>query len=197
MKRSRPLVVLSMAVLATLLILTSAGPAVAGTGDVNFFLGQKMLKKSDWEPFENQPEFGAEVSFGKQDWPVLIATDLFGSARERTEFGVKVTASTSELDIGVRKIWEKGRIRPYIGGGFGSIEGKVEAETGGSTVSSSDSAFGAWLGGGVFWRIGTRFNIGASARWSQAKINAEPNTEVEAGGFHLGLLLGWGWPKTQ
>src|SRR3989442_15353682 len=37
-----------------------------GTGQVNFVLGQKMLDKNDWEPFDQQIEDGAEVSWGKK-----------------------------------------------------------------------------------------------------------------------------------
>ena len=79
-----------------------------GTGQVNFFVGQKSLDDDDWMPVEDQPEFGAVMSFGQVDWPVHIAVDVLGSATEEDIFlggNVTVTGMTFEIDAGVRKIW--------------------------------------------------------------------------------------------
>jgi hypothetical protein len=50
-----------------------------------------------------------------------------------------------------------------------------------------------WAGGGVFWRLGRRFNLGGTVRWSDAQVTLFDN-DVQAGGVTYGLLLGWGWP---
>jgi hypothetical protein len=60
-------------------------------------------------------------------------------------------------------------------------------------VSQSESGGGGWLGGGVFWRLGERFNLGLAARFTSAEVRF-PAGDIEAGGTHLGLTLGWGWP---
>ena len=85
-------------------------------GNVNFFLGAKSLSSS-WEPFENQFELGAVMNFGQESWPVSIAADLLTSADE-TEF---MTGWTIELDAGIRKVWNKRTVFPYVGGGIAVI----------------------------------------------------------------------------
>jgi hypothetical protein len=169
-----------------------APPSLAA-GNVNFILGQKMLDKDDWDPLEDQPEFGAQITVGGADWPVHIAIDVIGSLDEETVFGEDVTGSTVEVAPGVRKIWGKNKTHPFVGGGIALVQGEVEV----FSVSFDDTGTGYWIDGGVFWRLGPRFNIGFDARWSSAKIDfdvfGDPINDVEAGGEHLGLLLGWGW----
>jgi len=91
---------------------------------------------------------------------------------------------TTELDFGVRKVWEKGALRPYFGGGLGLVTGAREVDTGFGTVDDDDTALGIWIGGGIFWRLGSRFNIGLSARYSQASVDLF-GVEVEAGDRRL------------
>ena len=192
--------------LALALTLSLAAAATAHAewdGNVNFLVGQKWLDKDDWEPFEEQPEFGVLTSFGRPDWPVHVALDVFGSSDEREVFDPSIPAaattraSTFELGAGVRKTWSLGKnggTRPYVGGGIAFIDGEVEIEVFGLTTSVEDDAIGPWVSGGVFWRLGKRFNIGFDARYTSADIELAPGTgEVDAGGLHAGLLLGFGW----
>jgi hypothetical protein len=172
------------------------------TGDVNFVLGQKWLDPDDWAPVENQSEFAVNGSWGNEAWDIHIATD-FSYSRDRGElfdpsigFPLKITLSTWELSVGYRKIWETRNIRSFIGGGFGLINAKAEGEALGVTVSEDGSSVGPWVAGGVFWRLGSRFNIGIDARYSDAKVKIS-DVDVEAGGFHGGLILGWGWPASR
>jgi hypothetical protein len=158
---------------------------------VNFFLGQKSLKKDDWEPLEKQDEFGAEVTFGKKDWPIYIAVDLFSSTTDDTSLGIKSEGSTDEFGVGVRKIWKSGNTMPYVGGGVALVNGNIKVDSLG--IDESDSSIGEWVGGGVFWRLGSRFNLGVGVRYSKATITLF-GVDGEAGGLHYGLLLGWGWP---
>lgn len=184
-----------VAVLLLLLVVGLAAPRAArADGDVNFFLGQKSLNKDDWDPMESQSEFGAEVTFGKKDWPIDIAIDLFSSSDDVTSLGVKVEGSTMEFGVGVRKIWKSGNTMPYFGGGLASISGKFKVDAVG--LDESDSSLGAWFGGGVFWRLGPRFNIGIAARYSKATITLF-DVDGEGGGIHYGLILGWGWPASK
>ena len=182
--------------LVIVLSLTAPSLALSGTGNVNFFLGQKYLKESDWEPVEDQPEFGAEISFGGESWPVLIAVDVFGSTNEETISGIDIEGSTAEIGVGVRRIWEPGRTRPYIGGGLALVVAEFEGRFSGVTLSEDDTGIGAWVGGGVFWRLGSRFNLGIAARYSKAEVTIF-GVDAEAGGTHVGILLGWGWPASQ
>jgi len=60
-------------------------------------------------------------------------------------------------------------------------------------VSASDTATGVWLDGGAFWRPGKHFNIGVEARVSRATTEPVTGVGMEAGGFHLAMILGFGW----
>ena len=163
------------------------------TGNVNFFLGQKTLDKNDWEPFEEQGEFGVLVDFKQESWPVSIAIDLLASLDEHTISGIETDASTSEFDIGVRKIWEVAgsSIRPFVGGGLAFINAEIEA-TNVVSVSVDDSGTGIWLNGGVYWTLGQHFNLGLQARYSKAEVTLA-GIDGEAGGTHAGIMLGYHW----
>jgi hypothetical protein len=173
------------------LVAASVTPSHAGMEyDVNFVLGNKSLDENDWEPFEDQPELAVCSAFGKADWPVRIALDLMGSRDDRHLLGTTISGSTTEFDVGVRKIWNRNRTRPFLGGGLAFVTGRIEI--GGSDIE--DDGGGAWIDGGAFWRLGKRFNIGVEARVSRAEISIGP-VDVEAGGDHIGLILGFGSPS--
>jgi hypothetical protein len=178
-------------VLASLFLL--AAPAVfAGEGHVNLFLGQKQLEHDFQLDVADQDEFGVQVSFGNPDWPVMVAVDLMTSSADERVGPLVVDVSTTELNTGVRKFWEKGRARPYIGGGLAFINGEVTIDTGLGDLSGDESAVGVWIGGGAFWRLGRSFNIGVDARITRAEAEVG-GVDTELGGNHIGLLLGWGW----
>jgi hypothetical protein len=65
-----------------------------------------------------------------------------------------------------------------------------------STGTLNGSALGLWIGGGIYWRLGSRFNIGLAARYSSASVELF-GVDVEAGGPMYGMLLGWGWPASK
>ena len=198
--------------LAFILPLTSSG--LDARGDINFFLGQKKLADDSLEPLDRQFEFGTQMSFGGEKWPVAIAVDIMLSADAESvnvdyydyyyygyySYDGYIVAATAEIDVGVRKTWEfdTNPIRPYVGGGLGIMSGAVVLtdDDGDEIESDSDATVGFWAGGGVFWRLGSKFNLGLSLRYSKAeldlsKVSLEKKTDV--GGFHAGLLLGWGW----
>jgi len=183
-------------VAAAAFIASSAPKADEWTVDLNGLFGQKMLKESDWAPIENQTEFGLEMTWGKKDWPIYIATDFFGSTGSDTVAGAKVDGRTAEFGPGVRKIWDARPIRPYVGGGLAFIRIDQKGSVPGGTDKGTDWGTGIWLGGGAFWRLGQHFNAGIAARVSIA--DTRPLDEkVSTGGTHLGLLLGWGWPARK
>jgi len=181
-------------------------PAHAGAvGQVNFFLGQKSLDSSVPDAVQDQLEFGAVMSFGQSDWPVYIAADVLTSVDEETvaAFGgnVTLTAVTFEFDSGVRKIWKAGKggkVLPYVGGGIGIIGAALELDNGFVSVDADDAALGLWADTGVFFRLGSHFNIGVDLRYSTADVDLDFGSgivlqDVNAGGFSYGMLLGFGW----
>ena len=203
MSRTNPVrglivIVVSAFLLVVSTVLTLAAPARARdggcTGEANFILGQKVLDESEWQPVENQDLFGVEVSWGGKSWPIQIATDLFGSYKEDSKEGI--TAKTSEFGMGVRKIWGRRHVHPYLGGGAAVVYGAAEMDFSGIIVKDSDISTGAWAGGGIFWRLGSRFNLGLAARYSRSKVTLF-DSDLEAGGYEGGLILGWGWPAAR
>lgn len=200
---------LGIGALATAILLALGSTAWAGgTGHVNFVLGQKQLDAGDWDPVDRQSEFGAVMSFGREGWPVFIAVDILASADDGTldddVLGpVDVTAATVEVAAGVRKIWDRHGAYPYVGGGLAAVGAAVELDSdlfpGDPDSDADDSAIGPWVGGGVFWRLGPRFNLGFDVRWTAAKTDlvfdgaTGTSSDIEIGGLHYGLSLGFGW----
>jgi hypothetical protein len=176
-----------------LMLLVLNAQANAYTGNVNFFLGQKSLDSDDWRPLEDQGEFGVLVDFKQSHWPVSVAIDILVSADEATELGIRFEGITSEINGGVRKIWEVSgsSIRPYIGGGLALVSADLEASAF-TTVSDDDNSIGIWLNGGIYWTLGKSFNLGLDIRYSQAEVTIV-GVDVEAGGTHAGLILGYHW----
>jgi hypothetical protein len=179
-------------------------------GHVNFFVGQKALDSDDWNPADKQPELGVVMTFGRSDWPVEIALDVLRSTKEDdyVDWGLwnlgtaKFTGATLEIAPGIRKVWNLGRTRPYVGGGMALIKASVEYEYPTVTYDAEETTLGPWLGGGVFWRLGSRFNLGFDVRWSSGDVNLEVNDDnlfvlnaynVKAGGLHTGVTVGIGW----
>lgn len=184
---------------STVLLLIGAILVIAGSVcpsqaqmeyEVNFVLGEKMLDESDWEPLEGQAALAVCSTFGKADWPVMIALDLLVSADSMDVAGIDLTAGTTEFDAGIRKIWKTKNARPFVGGGLSFLSGKLEIED----LSVDGDGVGAWIDGGVFWRLGRRFNIGIEARVSRGEITIS-SFDVEAGGEQIGLILGFGSPS--
>jgi hypothetical protein len=177
--------------------LLTASAASAGP-QVNFFLGQKALD-GDWNPIDRQAELGAVMTFGREAWPVQIAADVLVAGEDGTLPGaVDVKGATYELASGVRKIWGKKAFHPFAGAGVAIVGAKVELESAAGSADDTDTSVGPWIDGGVFWRLGMRFNLGVNVRWSHADVDLDfgpgiPSPEMDAGGLHYGLLLGFGW----
>jgi opacity protein-like surface antigen len=189
------------------------------TGDINIYLGNKMLDKDDWSineegvklELDTQRQAGLDIDFGKKSWPVYIALGYLSSSADDSiseEIAIddmiipvktKMEGSTKEIRLGVKKIWEPtSAIRPYIGGGLAMInaEGKITASAEGisSGISADDQAVGFYVNGGVYWTIADHFNLGVDVGYSKAKVTFdELESDMEAGGVHYGLMLGYHW----
>jgi len=172
------------------------------TGNINAFLGMKYLDEGDWEPLDEQEEFGIKVDFKQQGWPVSIAIDYLSSSDDGTmlmyhpRFGTvpfNFEGETSELCFGVRKIWDYfPTMRPFIGGGIAFINAEIEGRALGKRLSVDDDAVGIWVNGGIYWTLAEHFNIGFDLRWSKAEVTLL-GIKGEAGGTHAGVLVGYHW----
>jgi hypothetical protein len=161
------------------------GGVGGSAGNINFFLGKKYLDKDDWEPFHKHDEWGILLDFKLEDeWPIFIAIDILHSEDE---------VKTTELNIGVRKIWDSPyHMHPFVGGGIAVIQAEIEGTPFDTPVSKNETGGGVWAGGGVYWTLGEHVNMGLDLRWSKARIS-RAFAETDVGGEHAGLIVGYHW----
>jgi opacity protein-like surface antigen len=205
--------------LLALLLIVPSTPQSDVKKSFNFFLGGKKIDDfSDNHTggdLDKQGDIGIEMSFGGYDWPVMLAVDLLASGAD-DDFSyyyynsallygyindADVKASSAEIDFGIRKTWEfaNNPTRPYIGGGLSAIHGSfdIDVDTPFGSFHEEDSGWGTgyWIGGGVYWKIGEKFNIGLNIRHSSAEVDFDDFgvNNVDVGGTHGGLVLGWGF----
>lgn len=174
----------------------------AWTGNVNGFLGAKILDEDDWAPLDEQFEGGILFDIRNTSWPISIAIDFLASYDEEDvsvavlnfgTFNTNLEGNTTEFNLGVRKIWDTPSVvRPFIGGGIAFINAEIKGTALGISVSDDDSGVGVWFDGGAYVTLGGHFNIGVDVRWSKAEVTLF-NVDGEAGGWHVGALIGYHW----
>ncbi len=196
----KALIIVAMVMLAFVLVVPSAYAEGDWTGNLNFILGQKTMD-GDWDPVDEQGLFGINIDFGKRSWPVHMAIDLTGTSTTGTDpFWGDIEGSTGEFNLGARKIWEIDSFKPFIGGGLSFMSAEVKFKDVG--FSCDGTTTGLWFGGGAYWTLGERFNLGFDLKQSSGKIASEDITctggwmmtdDLEVGGTQMGLLLGIHW----
>lgn len=243
----RPLIAL---LVATGILAAGTASAAASVGSIQFTAGTKNLT-TDWytgppkvgAPGDTldagrpwQPAVGAELTWGRQGWPVLIALDVMHSyddGMQRFPFislgplvipraDVWRRARVIEVGLGVRRSVEIKGFSPYLGAGGSWVRASVAYQmidptqgqfgTPGASLGGTDTGIGYWAGGGIYRRIGPRFQMGVAARYSKATVTLpEPTVvgenggyvfgggvrDVQAGGRHIGLVLGWSFPSRE
>jgi hypothetical protein len=177
----------------------------------------------------NQPTLGVEMTWGRQGWPAMIAFDLYHSYDDGIfnfpgfatipAFDRRLRARTFEAALGVRRAWNVVGFSPYLGAGGSWIGGRFAIEVSdpdgapfGTLVASArarESAFGYWAGGGIYHRIGPRFQVGLAGRYSKATLPVmdliEDGTQqvvatvpkLDAGGRSIDLVVGWSFPSRK
>ncbi len=186
--KKKHFIVIAMVLFLSPFVLTHTAQA---EGNINFMFGQKNLDSDDWEPVEDQMEFGLMFDYKPQTWPISIAVDVLYSEDDSSVSIFDVEGETLELNLGVRKYFPvTEQFKPYIGGGIAYIKGEVSASAFGLTASGDDSDFGFWVSGGAVVTFAQRFNIGVDFRYSQAEITIE-GVDGEAGGTHILAFAGF------
>jgi len=189
--------------LVVAVVMLAVGPAFAA-GNANFLIGGRGLDEDLWDPVDDHSVFGVTVDFGGAEWPVRIETGFYGSAAEDTVDdallgGIDVTLTVAEFFFGVNKTWTPaGKVRPFVGGGLASVIADIELDTAffGGT-DDDDQSLGAYVHGGVFWRLGPKFNIGLDGRVMTGTDLTLFDSETDVDYVQLGLVLGFGWPAAK
>lgn len=177
-------------------------PVAPLAADLNFLLGQKYLDRDDWGPrLDEQFATGLETTWRRPGWHVGVALDaVFANAEKRTnEFTaeeVELRGSTLEVALGARAVIPVPgkRVRPYLGAGAEIAQGDVQViRRGGADDAHGGGATGWWAGAGVYLRLGQTANVGLTARWSTAEVDAS-GFHADAGGMTYAVLIGFGIP---
>lgn len=189
--RNALIVLLGLLGSGTCLAQTQSTPSTKWRGGLLLFYGQKALG-NDWEPVEFQDAVGSQITAGPVRWPIALAFDHLRSGEDSSQDGERFKGRTEEWAVGIRKVWESGTRRTFVGGGADFLVAKLTLPETGS--SDSDSSFGPWLGGGVFWRVGNYFSLGFFGRYSYGSVTVFDESR-QAGGPQAGFLIGWGWPS--
>jgi len=188
--RHAPPSVLSLFLLVAILLLPVV--AHASTGAVHVFVGQKFLGEDEWEPVEHQLEVGIDAAMGGDSWPIWINFGILAaSADDEIGGGDQLEGSTMELYAGINKTWTGNQFHPYVSGGFAFVNSDVEVRDVNDDIvaEDDDSGPGLYVQGGGYWRVGSSLNLGGMLRYSVF------GDDFEGGGVHLGVTIGWGWPK--
>ena len=181
------------------ILVGSAAPSVALAAaedwdwNYNALIGRRSVDEDDWEPFDDYSEIGVEGSWGKADEPLLFATDLYMSQASTRDGTSTITSQQYQIQLGLRKIWTfSKRWNPYGGAGFTLADADAERKVGTEIETSRDDAYGVWVGGGIFYRIGRNFNLGVAARVSLMRGYRLFGVERAGNATHLGVVIGWG-----
>lgn len=203
--------------ISLLILLLLVTPALAGaagwSGNVNALLGVKMLDDSDWGDFDDQIEAGVMADFSRDSWPLSLSANLLYSSDSNSDYHdneindtyyytyYAEDATTVELNLGVKKIWSlTDRFNVYVAGGIAVIYGEMEITRANNLYSGSyqdtdnedDTGYGGWGAVGGYVTFTHHINVGLDLRYSSAEIDMY-NEEIDAGGFHVGLLVGYAW----
>lgn len=181
-----------MGIVGLVCIAASLAPALAD-GNVNFVLGSRSMSDDDnWGDLDTQDAFGVNVDFGVADWPVRLVVGAHGSSKDKHD----VEGSVGEASFGVMKLWKlshDGMVRPYVGGGLAAVGAEID----GPGFDDDDGSIGLYISGGVYWRLGSRFNIGVDGRFLTGTDIELFGISGDADYLQIGLLLGFGWPKNN
>lgn len=200
----------------------------------DWYLGPRIADATGQAPDPGragQPALGIELTWGRQGWPASIALDVLHSYDDgithvpgfftAPAFDQRLRASTIEIGLGARRAWTIKGFSPYIGAGGSWVRSNVlveisdpsESQFGAAIASarSRESAFGFWAGGGIYRRIGPRFQLGLAGRYSRAMLPehdlfldgvsppfaAASIAELDGGGQTIHLVVGWSFPSRK
>lgn len=185
-------------------ILLAAGAMSAHAryvGSVGVVAGSKWLSSTDWSPVDRQNELGVSLAFEEERAPIWLAIEIrrsHGSAGADVPLlgHVRDIGTTTEYSLGVRKVWGRRLVRPYVGGGGMLLSATIEELSSLGRIERNDTSVGAWMGAGVVFRLRNGFETGLDVRYSRANVELGRGFEViqkNAGGVHAGIVFGYGW----
>ncbi len=194
--------VLSRALLAAAILAVALGlsaPVHAVGGNVQFITGPRFLDDG-WSPVDEQPALAVHFDVGGGA-PIHLDVGLNVSAgREDNVFnpasGDDEDLTVVVIDATVGLLWYPARgsdVQPFLGGGLAHVRTGLEFDDGFDDFDDDDSSLGYYLRGGVFWRIGERFNLGVDLRAIRGTDNRLLAFDQDADSEQIGVLFGFAW----
>lgn len=183
--------------LAALLILPLHNAQASDwSGNIGGFIGSKKLQDNAWAQHDKQKTIGVISDFRKTNWPVSIAVNLSGSGHEEKVDGQKDESLNGELQIGLRKVFERegSPFKPYFGGGISRVKSEIKltGQPGQGSESEKDSGIGYWLGVGSYYEMSDHFQLGVDLSYSKAKVDLS-GIERNTGGLQTVFTVGYHW----
>ncbi len=170
------------------------------TGHVSYIFGYKRLADG-WSPAVDQAEFGLiDFDCRKEDWPLSFAGQFLVTYAGQVPQGLSGNNSgTYELNLGARKVWDKGGIfQPFAGGGVSLIGASnssfIDFGGGESAQVNEHSAatVGFWGDAGLYWLWGERWHSGVQLEYSWGRVRLGGKA-LNAGGVHILGMIGIHW----
>ncbi len=182
----------ALAVAMLLLLSTSMTHAYEWSGHVGGLLGLKIMDDNDWPDLDTHFSLGFISDIKEDSWPISLALDLMDTGSKHDHDGVKDLGHTTEVHLGVRKIFvnQRRRLQPYVGGGVAFMSAELEYETGTGKTKQDDSAVGGWFGVGTYYAVHPRFVVGLDVRYSRGEVSLF-DQDRDAGGLHTYITAGF------
>ena len=175
-----------------LLMNTALTQAYELSGHVGVLAGAKLLDNSDWPELDKHYSLGFISDVKVASWPISMALDLMDTGGKYTHDGVEDLGHTTEIHLGVRKIFRNHnrKVQPYIGGGLAFMYAEQEYEVENMKTKEDDKTAGGWVGVGTYCAVHSRCVLGVDVRYSRGEVSLF-DQDREAGGLHAYLTAGF------
>lgn len=186
------LLTLTASVIAVSVMATNA-QAENWTGHTSLLLGSKPITEKDWAKNDEHGAIAVLTDFRKENWPVSIALDLYGTGSERKSSGDTYETYTAEAHLGLRKVFEAGAgFQPYVGGGIALINAEEKSDIDNATRSEEDATTSYWVGTGAYYALNSSVTVGADIRYVGGEVTLY-DQDIDLSGMSTGLTLGYHW----
>ncbi len=178
------------ACLAALLCSTAAS---AAGGNITGVAGFRQLDEDQWAPTDTHGLLGVLADFSYWDFPLHIELGLNGSRDEASGRDEDLEQSVGQFSVGAVLIPDYGHMRPYFAFGVAAVTMEAEIEDAGGHDRDEDTSTGAYIGGGILWRLTPNFDLGFDARYLGGTDMRLFGNKVDADSYTVAMRIGYGW----
>lgn len=160
-------------------------------GNVGLVIGQKTFHKNDYQELTDQPGIQIQTSWGMKSIPAMLAFDIGYNTGSKTISGTKVTATETEIALGVRAPFAIANVPvvPYVG--LGVEYGMSDVKFGGTKFSAT--GLGIWGDAGARYMLGS-LGLGIDLRYDGCPVKGKTQGftfKSDVGGFMPGIAVSY------